>query len=265
MSISGSYFTYNNISSGNYGLLFLNMDTEENKNVGGEVVYSTFKNRMSPKNNIIDFSYDEPLASYELEMFSETRINDTRFAEILLWLKQPTYRELKINNNPTYLGYHFNCYFSNISRFDGGGYDGWGKYGIKATINFDSSFMWSNNEVSATYTNAQLSAVVTHTNESHLMGYTYPTLAITVGTIGGDITIQNVTDDNRLTKFIGLLPNEVVTLTVDPKIVTSSTGLTRYSVFNKKWFRLLQGDNKVGIIGDVANITISYEKARLIL
>ena len=267
VSYLGSHFTYNNISSETYGLILAQINTREKLSVGGDLDYYHHTSNYYPKKTIIDFKPKEEITTYDVEIISEDIINDVAFISILNWLNnQPNYRKLRFSTDE-YIGYHFNCIFRNIEKILAGGKDGYGIYGFKATIECDSDYMWADELVSQTYSRNQLIQVAEHINESMLRGYTYPTLSIKTGTTGGDITIQNVSINNLLVKFEDLLPNETITMKSYPKTLTSSL---RQNVFpnlvnNKNWFKLIQGKNNIGIVGDVSSITITYEKARLFI
>ncbi len=259
--ISGNSFTYNGISSDQYGLKFLQMDTEANKEIGGVLEYTTFKNNKSPKQIVQEVTYND-VFEYEVEMISEHRLNGD-IDVIYKWLlNQPNYEKLFVENND---GYYYNCIFTNASYIEANGAEGWGIYGIKATMKCDSTFMWKDMEVS--YDNAELKDVVSHNNITDIREYTYPTLIIRVGEAGGDIIVQNISDNNRLTQFTGTSAGDTLTLSYFPAFVKSECNNNPqlvYESFNKKFFRLLQGINKIGIVGDIASITLKYTIGRLV-
>ncbi len=277
--ISGNSFTYNGISSDQYGLKFLQMDTEPNKEIGGVLEYTTFKNNKNPKQTIQEVTYND-VFEYEVEMISEHKLDKVYEDEngkdvkdidfIYKWLlNQPNYEKLFVENND---GYYYNCVFTNASYIEANGAEGWGIYGIKATMKCDSTFMWKDvkntyDKSQFTYDNAELKDVVSHNNITDVREYTYPTLTIKVGKAGGDIIVQNISDNNRLTQFTGVLKSDTLTLSYFPAFVKSECNNNPqlvYESFNKKFFRLLQGINKIGIVGDIASITLEYTIGRLV-
>ena len=259
--ITGNTFTYNGKSSEPYGLRFLIMNTEENKEIGGVLEYTTFKNNKSPNTIIQDTNYNS-VFEIEIEIISEHKLDDN-IDEIYDWLlNQPNFRKLYIDNNDEF---YYNCVFTSASYISGSTNEGYGIYGIKATIKCDSTFMWK--EVEYTYTSTELSNVVTHENISNVREYTYPTLIIKTGSTGGNIIVQNVSDNNRLTTFTRTLANDTITLSYSPALVRSylnDNDELVYESFNKKFFRLLQGTNKIGIVGDISEITLKYKIGRLV-
>lgn len=111
-----------------------------------------------------------------------------------------------------------------------------------------------------TYTAEVIDTTVTFNNTSDDNGdYLYPQLVITMNNAGGDITITNQSDSNRVFSFTGLSPSE--TLTVDNSLqqISSSTDLKRMSNFNKKFFRLIPGINTIRFQGNVSSIAMTYQ------
>ena len=216
MALSGNNFIYNNTSSDSYGeLFFAQVETEDNRELGGNITYTTYQNNNSPIISIQSTKYATAF-SYEVEFVSQTKLDDN-MDNIAMWLlNQTEYKKMYVDSE-SLAGKYFNCYFTNaqIGRY------GDGIHVIKATMVCDSNFIWEN-KTEYKYTKAQLLNIVTHNNRSFVRGYAYPKLTITVGTIGGDITLQNVTDGSRLVSFTDTYPNENIIMTYFPKLITSN-------------------------------------------
>lgn len=258
--IIGNTFTYNGKSSEPYGLRFLIMNTDENKEIGGTLEYTTFKNNKSPRYTIQEANYNS-VFEYEVEMISEHKLDD-KIDEIYDWiLNQPNFGKLIIDGNDDF---YYNCVFTNATYIDGGGSEGWGIYGIKATMKCDSTFMWK--DVEYTYSSTDFEDL-THENLSQVRDYTYPTIVIKTGENGGDIFIQNLSDNYRLCSFAETLPNDTITMSYFPALVTSYLNNDMnlvYESFNKKFLRFVQGENKISIVGDVSEITLKYKIGKLV-
>ena len=70
---------------------------------------------------------------------------------------------------------------------------------------------------------------------------------------GGDgISIQNLSDNNRIFQFKELPGGNSLTIYVDNKnqIITDSMDLNLYPYFNMKFMRLVKGDNLLKITGN---------------
>lgn len=86
--------------------------------------------------------------------------------------------------------------------------------------------------------------------------YTYPTVKIKVNCNGGYVSIVNTTDNkNRNFIFSNLQQYECLLIDNNQQIVTSSTGLNRFTNFDgKNWMRLMPGDNDLIINGNVREV-----------
>ena len=111
-----------------------------------------------------------------------------------------------------------------------------------------------------TYTAEVIDTTVTFNNTSDDNGdYLYPQLVITMNNAGGDITITNQSDSNRVFSFTGLFPSEILTVDNSLQQISSSTDLRRMSNFNKKFFRLIPGINTIRFQGNVSSIAMTYQ------
>ena len=102
------------------------------------------------------------------------------------------------------------------------------------------------------------------TNYSDNTGYTYPVMTITMNAIGGDLSITNTNDASRVFSFSSLSGNETLTIYNHLQIINSSTNLQRLNNFNKKFFRLVSGQNNLLITGNIASMSLIYADAKKI-
>jgi len=101
-------------------------------------------------------------------------------------------------------------------------------------------------------------------NDSDDNGYLYPITEFSLNSIGNSFSIQNYNDNNRIFSFTGMTPNETVTIDNYLQTVESDTGLLRLSNFNKSWFRLVPGENRLRIISGIGTFSMIYSLARKI-
>lgn len=260
MSILDKGITYNGINYENYGLRFLLLETTENKEVGGTLEYTNFKTNSDVRNHIQSVQYTDGF-NYPIELLSENLISNTVYREIINnFANQPDYCKLSFNNDLEYENMYFNCYFTNVEKFESGGKDGYGIYGFKADMVCDSKFMWEN-EKTYTYTNFMNN--ITLKNTSEVRGYTYPKLIITAGNSTSTIQITNITDNNKLIS-LQASANEIITIDYNPIIITSSLNEDKFTSWNKNCLRLVRGNNELSITGNVAKIEIAYQNARTV-
>lgn len=263
MFLTGKTFTYNNKSSSYYGLFFANVNTTSSPSLGGDIAYKTLKMKRTGKHYRQDTDYNAPL-EFDAEIITETKITQDTLHEINAWLfNQLDYKKLYIDDpDYAYNNVHLNCVFTNVERIEACmGNQGYGIYGFKVTIKCDAPWAWEDEQTS-TYTSFSPYAVF-H-NISDCNDYMYPKIQIKTGASGGDITIQQVTDNNRLTTIKNLVASETVILTPYPKMVNSSILVNHYEDFNKKWLRFLVGENRFTVTGNVAELKIIYMNARVV-
>lgn len=98
--------------------------------------------------------------------------------------------------------------------------------------------------------------------DTDLDGYTYPEITLITGKTGGDIEITNLNDNrDRVTKFANVPPYSRVV--IDSSISRVSDGL--YEQMTKKNFpRLISGENKFAINGDVTTMSVSWQNRRFL-
>jgi hypothetical protein len=101
-------------------------------------------------------------------------------------------------------------------------------------------------------------------NDSDNDDYLYPEIEFTLNTVGNSFQIINYTDDNRTFLFSDLQPEETVTIDNYRQTVVSDTGLLRLSSFNKKWLRLLPGNNVFNVQSGIGTFTITYSEVKSI-
>lgn len=290
--LSGSYFIYGStvddiFLSEKEGIQFLNLETTENKDTGGSFNFTTFRSNGSPQHSIQNINYDSTF-EIEIEMISENRLDIGLIDGIPSLdyisgklLNHQEYKPLIVYSHPHSIydtsdtasivdelrrkyGYYM-CIFTNPTYITAIGGDGYGVYGIKATMKCDSVFRWMDKSV--TYTNSQLLDTVVLYNETYCNNCTYCILTINVGNMGGDIIVQNISDNNRLTSIKNTMPNDVITIRCFPHEIQSYLCPDRqliYDSFNKNFFRLIKGANKLGIDGDISSISIQWQEGRLV-
>ena len=123
-------------------------------------------------------------------------------------------------------------------------------------------------------------------NYSDDTDYLYPQqLKFTTNSIGNGFTLTNNSDltgsqmlagifeggggtvvpgGPRVFQFSNISANETITVDCYKQTITSSTGLKRMANFNRKFFRLIQGNNSLTMVGGISNFTMTYSFAKKI-
>lgn len=275
MDFSGSYFIYNGTSSRKYGLIFANATTDRVSTLIGNIESVTVYNKSGKRNYLIGESFENSPLVFDAEVISDDdRAIDT-FArrEIEKWLfHQPDYRKLYVDvsdncETETYeiingeqKQLYLNCRLVNPEKLE---YNG-GVVGYKFTVECDSCMAWQD-AITYEYTiqneSESSSSIITVSVDSDLNDYIYPKVTIQMGDRGGDIIINNNTDNaSRLTSFAGLPPYTSVMMNGAGINYISGDHYHRFR--DKNFIRLLDGENKLAIIGNVANLKFEFQNRR---
>ena len=274
--IYGSHFEYAGISSRRYGLIIANVETRRFSQVSGSIEGKTVFNRSSKRRYLIDDDYSDFPVSYEIDIVTDNErgIELYERREIEKWLfNKHDYRKLYLDIADDCFGetyeiigglqkqLYMNCRFINPERLE---YNG-GIIGYRVTLEVDSGLWWQDateqmfdidNEAASSTSNFVVDV------DTDLDDYTYPKVTITMGDLGGDVIITNVTDDNtRITKFVGLSANTTVILNGEINYVSGQN----YLKFDSRNFpRLLDGKNNFTVLGNVASISFEFNNRRML-
>lgn len=121
-------------------------------------------------------------------------------------------------------------------------------WAFSCTVSCDSPFAYTMPHIYTYDVNGEMT--VRLFNRSSYNGYYRPKIRISLNG-DGNISIINVTDDNREFKFTNLpTPNSlVVDIDNHNQMITNNANLNIYPNFNNKFMRLLRGDNTLKISG----------------
>lgn len=274
--IYGSHFEYAGRSSRLYGLIFATIDTTRNTSVSGEISGVTIFNKKTQQNNLIDTDYRNSPLSFDVEITSEDGRNLNHFEriEIERWLfNRHDYRRMYLDINDDCYGetasiirglqvrLYLNCRFINARKIENDG----GIVGYAATLESDAGFWWQD-EVSYNFQpeNASESSIsiIDVPVSTDIDDYIYPTITFTTGSVGGSVTFVNNTDSTtRLSTFTNLPANATVTVKGAINYVSDAY----YEKFTTANFpRLLDGENKFTIRGNVAAISFTFQNRRML-
>ena len=120
-------------------------------------------------------------------------------------------------------------------------------WALRASVTCDGPYAYIPMQA-YTYTLSGLQTVF-FDNISSVNGYYYPILKYSP-TNGGDFSIQNNTDGERLFAMTGLpAAAQVITINNDTGVITNSADLNLYPYFNNHFFRLKRGQNELVLTG----------------
>ncbi len=258
MPFYSSLFQYDGISSSVYNLYLSEIDGEGESSDMGSSSMEIYNQKLYRRS--VPYFYGSTPSenlSMDISITSPDNIDSKTSQLISKWLfSNRGYKKLLVLQ-PDMQNVYINCIFNEpkIERI------GNMIYGYTATLEADAPFAWKfPKTVTYTYTSEVTDTTFVFNNMNDDAGdYLYPTLSIVINNAGGDITLTNSSDSNRVFSFTDLLPNETLTVNNSLQQITSSTGLKRMSNFNKKFFRLVPGVNNIRLQGNVASIGITYQ------
>lgn len=269
----GSHFEYGGVSSRQYNLIIANVDTSRVTMLGGKKEGVTVFNKKSKRKYLIGDNYVDSPLSFEIEILTEdgTPFAPTERRQIEKWLfNYRAYRKLYLDDADDEFGEsceyvdgkplrnYLNCRLINPEKIE---YQG-GVVGYKATLEADSNMYWQDAVVktfdidNTTSSNTNITITV----DTDIDEYIYPRVVIRMGANGGAISIANLSDDtNRTTQFTGIGANASITMKGEINYVSGEY----YEKFiDRNFIRLLDGENKLNIAGDITSITFEYSARR---
>ena len=273
--IYGCHFEYAGVSSRQHGLIIVSMNAERITQLGGERKSVTIFDKKSGKQYFVDEDKSESALSFDMEIITdgERSLSSEERREIERWLfRQHNYCKFYIDKSDSVHGEDYeyidgelkrnylNCRFVNPRKIESGG----AVIGYSFTLEADSDMFWQD-AIKKTYQlnndSEDSTTVIDVTVDSDINDYTYPTVTINAGSIGGDIIISNNSDDStRITQFKDVLPSAKIIMSGEMNYIKDPQ---YYSKFTQRNFvRLLDGINKILIIGDVSSIVFEFQNRR---
>ena len=259
---NATYFTYDGIFSGVYGVMIADFDDER---VVETEAFSPSLNTVKGANSVRFYhngiTYDNA-PTYQFSIISQNPIPDVIRREMLSWLVgRKQYKKLIIHQ-PDIEKYYYNCVFTNTEII----YVNGNCHGLRLTAEFDSPYAHGD-PTSVTVGSGENTVIIN--NKSDIIDeYTYPIVEF----CGRDksysssfVSITNMTDDkNRVFSLVNLLHDEVITVDNETKYISSSMGGEKLSNFtSKKWLRLRKGFNELRIKSN-GDVTITCPQYVLI-
>ena len=270
--IYGSHFEFAGVSSRQWDLIFVNINTSRATQLGGAKEGVAIYSKSVNKRYLIDDDYSASPVTFDVEIMTETErcLDPWDRRKIEKWLfNHGDYRRLYLDmlddcRGETYeyvdgvcKRNYLNCRLINPERIEGNG----GTIGYKATLEADSNMFWQEPIIKKfVLTNGGSSTNITVDVDTDLNEFIYPRVTIQVGSAGGDIVIANNHDDSsRLTRFVDMSPLSSVTMKGEINYVSGQYYL---NFADRNFIRLLDGKNTFTILGDVETIEFEYSARR---
>lgn len=257
----GMQFTYDDISSDEYGVIVAEFESTTTGKVG--VAHATDlkieKSNRSNEFNIVSQTYSSPL-EFEIQVFMREGNVITQEHERALkkWLLQRgCYKWFTIYDR-RYANIHFKANIHSPENIRVGDV-----VGISFQVTCSTPYGYSEEiEQEFEFNDSMRTAEFYVDNDEDI--WIYPDMEITMLS-DGDLEIVNSLDENKHTfKLEGLTAGEVITVNGTlPSIHSSSDGIldTIYQKFSKYWLRLADGDNTLTVSNN-CTVKLKYREIR---
>lgn len=257
MAFYGRSFIWNGTPSELFGLYIADIDANGINESMGSSSLEILEKRIfrNPKPYFLGAS-PSPKLEFDFSAYSESEMDAVQFEGVQKWLfSSREYMRLQIDQ-PDLQNIYFNCFFTDpkIKRV------GNLIQGFSATVVCDSPFAYRFPLVTTyTYGSSVVDSTETFYNMSDDDGaYLLPNeIIITVNNEGGNVSITNLDDENRVMSFTGLQANEILTVSSLYQTIDSSSGLKRMGNFNKKFLRLVPNRNRLRIQGNLSSFVMT--------
>lgn len=268
------HFIFGGIESLAYGLILANVETDRNVKLSGDIETQTVFGRKNKRYYYAGDNYDDSAFSLEIDIVSDDDrpLSYEEQREISKWLfYNPGYRKLYLDPAEDWFGenedrtygsekyIYLNCRFTHPEKIEGNG----GIVGYRATLEADSAMAWAD-ETNITYTlsTASTGETISVYVDSDLQDYIYPKVTFVTGSTGGNVSIVNQSDSaTRFTAFTDLGSDTQVIMNGDINTISGNN----YQRFTSKNFvRLLDGENRLTITGDVVSVQLRWQNRRYI-
>lgn len=257
----GSTFTFDNISSEDYGLKITILNNNDTINIAdykSNLEKSYRQNKFLPKKQYID----KPTV-LNISIFSDVALTRSQFDQIHNWLFNidGKFRKLRIHQNDM-LDYYYNCRLQQLEAVTFGN----APFVLNCMLECDSQYVWQNpiTRIYTITTSPYTAKFINISSEDTLK----PKYIIKMNALGGTVKIQNLKfkDTNLQTmEFINLQANEIITIDAELGILSSNlrTNILGNFVY-PNFMRLEHGSHEFIITGNVSEFKIIYQNARKI-
>lgn len=270
MSFGGLNFIFDGQYSENYDLKIMSLNGSLTTNSPGGCGIEIFADWVyrNPSACHQGVAQNEPL-EFDIELISEDEIPAIMRSKISKWLfGRMDYCKLQIVQRDLQDVY-FNCHLVDPQYIYIGNYC----HGLTCKVQCDAPWAWQFDKTFKVDNEGKWDNVESYTwqhyNDSDDTDYTYPIVKFKVNestqrtaSQSPIVSIINVDDKNREFAFYDLKNGEEITIDCRNQTIESSTKLLRSENFNKKFFRLVPGINKLQLKGEFSYFEMTYKNAR---
>ena len=260
MGFLGNYFVYNGISSKDFGLILVSINTSLNEVTSGSGIEIKSESVMKNPKKLFLGAKENLSLEFPIEIVSKEPIDLPTFLRIKNWLfGNPTYHKLQIEDE-WYSDFYFNCILkANEDIKFGGQY-----FGIRCNVECDSPYAYTFPQTNIYNFDSSAINYFEFDNFSAEIYGLRPIIEFKLSNSGKDFKILNL-ETNRIFEMTNLSPNEIITVDNQNEIITSNTGLNRFKNLsrnkNQGYLSFAHGVNKFECYGYAEYLKITYQFA----
>ena len=275
MIFDGCHFEYGEFLSYKHNLVFAHLDTSADNRIQGDISYRYLSDKRNQRRYEVCPDYASSYFEADVEIVTEDSrrlaANEQKdickalfgrrgFERLYLSMADDPWAKTYRYNNNDLKRYYLRCRFLSPSVIeDASG----GVIGYRCHMSCDSLMFWedlTSVRFAVGHSAPEDISEITVTVDTDLEEYVYPTVTVTTGSIGGEVQIINTTDNSgRITRFVEL-PADAQIVMDGALCYVSQEYYGKFAGGN--FIRLLNGENRMRISGDVRSVTVEYSARR---
>ncbi len=272
-------FSFDGVPCDKYGLMIYFIDDSSNRELSLGTDVTMIEDRLSKRIDPISYGVNmNQSLSFPLTFGSTSTLTEDEVDAILEWLTghqqykwlelydyenycDPETKQPAIDKTPQYkqIRTRYRCHINQVQTEYINGLP----FAFSATVECDGPFGYVYPPSEFIYSAGNSSSTVTLDNLSSYNGYLYPQMRLEFSGEVKKLSIVNITDNNRefsidASEMENGLQNMIVSIDNQNGIIVveNRTNINLYPYFNKKFFRLVKGENELKFNTDNGNCTI---------
>ena len=242
-------FTFAGKSQALYDLIICDIGgtTQDAVSFGNKasIVETRTVNRIKPIHYGVNY-HEDPL-EFKIVFGSEKELDRFDMEKIAFWLTgHQEYQWLNIHQ-PDLMHVQFRCLITELTPV----FNGWLPVAFEATVLCDCPYAYGREFCHEIDVSGEQSVIFR--NEGSVHEYLKPVVTVSLSQGATDFKIINHSDSGREFCFTGLPASGIEFVVRNESGVMeelTSTGVNLYQFFNMNFFRLVEGDNQLQIVGD---------------
>lgn len=250
MAFWGHTFIFDDIPCSEFGLMVYDFGSQKQEDVLFQVG-SVVEDRIPGRYDALTYGLEQNQALEYTLIFganiesvdNNVSLDRYEIEAIVAWLTGHKTRKWLTIVQDDMESFRYKCLVTELKQITYGNMP----WAFSCKISCDSPFAYTFPE-ETTYTVIDRQ-IINFFNRSSYNGYFYPKIELDLQLAGGtDFSIENLSDNNRIFEFKNLTTPHII-IDNKNKIITSDSGLNLYDYFNKKFLRLVRGENRLRVTG----------------